>query len=142
MRPRAPAPPHGARKRGRAARGRRGKRGRARSGRRLHRLAAGLAAGTLAAPGWDGPGDQYLLLSADGGSQNGSLVTFNQAQWAGDYLAENVVAIAIDVNNFSAETLHRRLALGDGIAPRLGGTWYASDLPIDLPPGSGWMEAV
>lgn len=98
--------------------------------------------GVLSIPGPGGPADEFLRISADGTSQNGLLVTFNQAQWAGDYLAEEVVAVAALLNNTSDEPLHVRLAFGDNNAPRLGGTWYASIAAVDLPPMSGWTQAV
>lgn len=56
-----------------------------------------------------GPGgalDPYLLVRSLGGAAAGSrLVTFNEAQWAGDYVAAGVTGIDMDVRNFGSTDL-------------------------------------
>src|SRR5688572_32682190 len=50
-----------------------------------------------------GLGDNYLLLTAFGGSGSGSkLSAINPSEWAGDYIATITSAITISVNNMGA----------------------------------------
>jgi hypothetical protein len=98
--------------------------------------------GVLAVPGPGGLADSFLQVDADGVSANGGLVTFNQAQWSGDYLASGVKSVSMQLANLGATPLDVRLAFGDNSAPRLGGTWYATTQAVTLTPGSGWRLAV
>lgn len=97
--------------------------------------------GTRTSGGQGGAGDFYLQLVSDGLSQNGRLVTFNQSQWAGDWLAARVKSLAMSVNNLGATELRLRLAFGDTAAPNNGGTWFVSTTPLVVPAGSGWTLA-
>jgi hypothetical protein len=63
-------------------------------------------------------------------------------QWSGDYLAAGVEAIGLFVRNLGATDLHVRLALGDSLAPIVGGSWYVTSASVTLPAGSGWRLAV
>ncbi len=94
--------------------------------------------GVLATPGAGGASDPFLQLDSDGVSQGGNLVTFNQAQWSGDYLAAGVTRITLLVNNLGSTALDVRLAFGDSNAPRISGTWYSTIQGVTLAPGSGW----
>ena len=98
--------------------------------------------GAIALGGPANPNDPFLLLTADGVSMGGRIVSFNQTQWAGDYAAAGVGQISMWVNNLGATNLDLRVAIGDSTAPNLGGSWYASTTPEVLPAGSGWKEIV
>ena len=94
--------------------------------------------GVLAAPGAGGASDPFLQLDSDGVSQGGNLVSFNQAQWSGDYLAAGVTRITLLLSNLGGSALDVRLAFGDSNAPRLSGSWYSTLQAVTLAPGSGW----
>jgi hypothetical protein len=79
--------------------------------------------------------DGELVLTADGMGSGGKLVTFNQAQWSGDYLSENVTHIRMQISNSSSEDLFMRVALGNGTDAN-SGTWYASTNAIEVPAGA------
>ena len=100
------------------------------------------AQGTPALGGPDGASDGFLMLHADGATQNGKLVTYNQLQWAGSYTAAGVEAIGMFVRNLGATDLKLRVALGNTSAPSLGGTWFASTNPLLLPAGGDWQLVV
>ncbi len=76
-----------------------------------------------------------LVLTADGMSSGGKLVTFNQAQWSSDYLSENITHIRMHISNSSSEDLSMRVALGNGPDAN-SGTWYACTNAIEVPSGS------
>ncbi len=94
--------------------------------------------GAIAVPGPGGPSDAFLKVDADGVSASGALVTFNQAQWSGDYVATGVKSLSMKLANLGASPLDVRLAFGDANAPRIAGSWYATTDAITLAPGSGW----
>jgi hypothetical protein len=92
-----------------------------------------------------GPGgvdDNYLQLSAIGGSGPGNRLTvINFIQWAGNYLAAGVGAIAMDLNNLGTSDLSLRLLFSDpNLAPPTN-LAFSTD-PIFLPAGSGWNHVV
>ena len=104
--------------------------------------ADGWARGDAVLGGPGGASDGYLEVTSLGGSgQNSRLVTFNQLQWAGDYLDAGVESIGVFLDNRGATALQIQLAFGDMIAPIVGGTWYATN-PVALPAGSGWTFVV
>lgn len=76
-----------------------------------------------------------LVLTADGMGSSGKLVTFNQAQWGGDYLTESITHIRMTISNPSTENLSMRVALGNGTNAN-SGTWYASTEAIEVSAGS------
>lgn len=82
-----------------------------------------------------GAGDNYLLNVSSGGAGPGSkLVQFNEAQWAGDYLAAGVSRIHVWMANFGSTTLHMRIAIrGFG-----GLTYYGSTSAFVLPADGVW----
>jgi len=100
------------------------------------------AQGTAALGGPDGGNDGFLMLHADGVTQNGKLVTYNQLQWAGSYTAAGVEAIGMFVRNLGATDLKLRVALGNTPAPSSGGTWFATTDPLLLPAGGDWQLVV
>lgn len=82
-----------------------------------------------------GLGDGFLQLAATGNpGAGGKLVAFSGPQWAGDYLAAGVTAIAMDLNNVGATDLSLRLWVG---APDV-----MSLQPVLLKAGSGWTHVL
>jgi hypothetical protein len=89
-----------------------------------------------------GLGDNYMQLTSLGGSGAGSrLVGMNLAQWAGNYTAAGVTAIAMDLRNTGNTDLTIRLLFEDpmGGAPT---NVAASNTSIFLAAGGGWTHAV
>jgi len=87
-----------------------------------------------------GLGDNYLLLTAFGGSGSGSkLSAINPSEWAGDYIATITSAITISVNNMGASDLFLRLAFEDPTIGPPSNIAYSSD-PVVVPAGSGWIS--
>src|SRR5207244_2371895 len=85
-----------------------------------------------------GAGDNFLQLSANGSqSYGGRLTTFNLQQWLGNYVAQGVNAIEIDLRNQGATTLSIRLAFK---AQNLMNSPGYLSAPINLQPGSGWQH--
>jgi hypothetical protein len=88
-----------------------------------------------------GAGDAFLQLTAVGGQNvpGNRLSVLNLSQWAGNYTAEGVVAIRMDVNNFGPDPLALRLLFED-LGP-MGPTSTAfSTTPVIVPAGSGWVS--
>lgn len=82
-----------------------------------------------------GAGDMFLQLIATGSpGAGGKLVAFSGVQWAGDYLASGVTAIAMDLNNRGATDLSLRLWVA---APDV-----MSQQPVLLKAGSGWTHVL
>jgi hypothetical protein len=93
-----------------------------------------------------GPGgtdDNFLHLTALGGGGPGSrlsAINFN-GQWAGDYLAEGIGSISMDVNNSGSSDLHLRLMFADPTVGPPDNIAFSSDA-IVVPAGSGWVHLV
>ena len=89
-----------------------------------------------------GAGDSFLQIVANGlAGPGGRLVAMNAAQWAGNYLAAGIVAIAIDLRNFGNSDLTVRLYFEDPIpGPPLNEA--VSTLGVLLPAGGGWTHAL
>jgi hypothetical protein len=89
-----------------------------------------------------GTDDNYLLLRSVGGSGAGSkLSVINVNQWAGDYLAAGVSAIAMDLNNFGSTELYLRILVADPFAGPPNNLAFSTD-PVILPAGSGWTSVI
>jgi hypothetical protein len=90
-----------------------------------------------------GPGgvdDNYLLLTALGGSAAGNRLTvINAAQWAGDYLAVGVHAILMDVNNLGDSDLFLRLLVADPQAAPPNNLAFSTNA-VHVPAHSGWIR--
>ena len=94
-----------------------------------------------------GVGDSYLEVTSDSTvSAGGSRLTFfNRQQWTGDYTTAGIIAIAMDLKNFSnTEVLNMRLAINGGFGPNtsMTGGVFTSAASISLDSGSGWTRAV
>jgi hypothetical protein len=83
-----------------------------------------------------GAGDGYLELSSDGSGAAGKLVIFNKSQWTGDWTAEGVNAIEMDLNNLGATDLVMRLSINGS------GGLFSLQAGIPLSAGSGWQHIV
>jgi hypothetical protein len=94
---------------------------------------------TSGGPG--GSSDAYLVITSQGGSGPGSRLTaFNIfGQWAGNYLASGIGAIAMDLNNLASTELTIRIEFEN---PFAGGDEAVTNTGITLNPGSGWTHAV
>jgi hypothetical protein len=63
-----------------------------------------------------GTGDAFLLSGSNGTMEpSGRMTVLNAAQWAGDYLAGGVTAIAMDVANFGPTDVNLRLLFEDAM---------------------------
>jgi hypothetical protein len=83
-----------------------------------------------------GAGDAYLLNTSSGRSGAGSkMVMFNEAQWAGDYVAAGVTRIDAFAANPGAAPLQLRLALRSPT-----GTTFSSTTGIALPARTPWRR--
>lgn len=90
-----------------------------------------------------GAGDSYLQLTALGGAGAGSrLSVLNETQWAGDYLAAGVTAIAMDVNNSGPDDVVLRLLFEHFAAPGPPTDLAVTVADIVVPAGSGWVPVV
>jgi len=85
-----------------------------------------------------GVGDNYLEITSTGvvDTAGSRLISFNLAQWLGDYPSNGVSEITMDVNNLGAVPLDLRVSI-DGP----GGT-FSSTSSIPLPVGSGWTTVI
>jgi hypothetical protein len=89
-----------------------------------------------------GPGgaaDSYLQLRSIGGAGAGSrLSAFNEAQWAGDYLAANIAAISMDVRNDGPQDVVLRLLLAGPFGAMGPQNVVVTSDARSLAAGSGW----
>lgn len=95
----------------------------------------------IASGGPAGANDNYMLMTATGGSGGGSKLNVNNffAQWAGNYTAAGISQITVDLNNFNTVDLHVRLFLENPLGGPPTDTAYTD--AFLLPAGSGWMHA-
>jgi hypothetical protein len=85
-----------------------------------------------------GTGDNFLRVSASGGSGPGSRLTvFNtSSQWAGNYVTPGVNRLEMDLKNFGTTGLRMRIGLED-----TSGTRLVSTTPFILPGDNLWHHA-
>ena len=89
--------------------------------------------------GPDGADDNFLRVESNGGNgADSKLVTFNNAQWQGDYNAAGINYISMDVRNSGSELILLRLAFEGFSSSRR----YSSTNPIAVIPGQGWQTIV
>ena len=86
-----------------------------------------------------GVDDNYLLLTAVGGGAAGSRLTvLNPSAWAGDYTADGILVIAMDLKNFGGSDLNIRLWLEDPTnGPPVD---IAFSGAVSLPSGGDWTH--
>ncbi len=96
----------------------------------------------IATGGPQGAGDAFLQITAQGGNGPGSrLAAMNVAQWAGNYAAAGIAAIAMDLINLGTSDLTIRLLLEDPIpGPPLN--IAVTTAAAVLPAGGGWTHVV
>lgn len=94
--------------------------------------------------GPNGAGDGFLRVISTGGGGGGSRwVTYNGSSlWSGNFQFELADAIRMDVINQGNTNLNLRVAFGDSTGPLNGGTWFASQTPIVITPGTGWTSVL
>jgi hypothetical protein len=84
-----------------------------------------------------GASDHYLELTSDGAGSGGRLTTFNLQQWLGNYVAQGVTTIELDLRNQSAITLSIRFAFKSQNLMNAPGYLSA---PVTLASGGGWQH--
>jgi hypothetical protein len=95
----------------------------------------------MASGGPAGASDRYLQLTSTGGNGPGSrLVSFNQSQWAGNFVSAGITSVEMDLINLGTTTLNLRFEVK---STTLAGLYaaYTADA-FTLQPGSGWQHAV
>jgi hypothetical protein len=86
-----------------------------------------------------GAGDRALQIVATGIIGAGSRLTaFNRTQWAGDYLANGIELIEMDVHNTGATNLELRLAINSA-ATTQPGLWFSTATSNAVLAASGWQ---
>jgi hypothetical protein len=86
-----------------------------------------------------GAGDRFLRNASSGGFGAGSRqVTFNDAQWVGNFTTAGVTRLEAQMANLGSTTLHMRVALRGGP----GFTSYASTAAAVLPADGVWRPVV
>jgi hypothetical protein len=90
-----------------------------------------------------GPGDNYLLLTAVGGTGAGSRLSVINllGQWSGNYLSSGVSAIQMDLNNLGETDLSLRLMFEDPV-PNPPANVAISTEAVLLPAGGGWTQVL
>ena len=89
-----------------------------------------------------GAGDNYIQITATGGSGPGSrLSAINISQWSGDYTAAGVSAIGMSLSNSGPQDLYLRLLFVELSGTGPVNVAFSTD-PIFVPAGSGWIEAL
>lgn len=86
--------------------------------------------------GPQGENDNFLRVQSIGINNDGELLTFNNAQWTGDYIEAGVTYISMDVRNSGDNAIILRLSFStrnDSWA-----TYWSSITPIAVLPGEDW----
>ena len=86
-----------------------------------------------------GASDNYLVvMSRGGGGVNSKHITYNVAQWKGNYLTNGVARLTLQAKNFNGPTLQLRAVLKTGYGPTAG---FASTVAFPLPADGAWHRA-
>lgn len=87
----------------------------------------------MATGGPDGAGDAYLQLER-GTAPEFHIATFNTNQWAGDYVAEGITALRMDLNHIAGtDPLRIRIMIWGN-----GGVWGSAETTPLPAAGGGW----
>ena len=87
-----------------------------------------------------GTGDLYLKNSSTGFfGPDSRMAILNRTQWTGNYLAEGIDEIDIDLANVGSSDMDIRIALSNTTGP--ANTWYASGTAFHLPADGLWRSA-
>ncbi len=87
-----------------------------------------------------GTGDGFLQVSSGSFGGRSKLITFNQSQWTGDYVAAGVCSVSMSLKNFGSSALPIRITIRD----QTGGQTtpgYSSTNPLMLPADGQWHTA-
>jgi hypothetical protein len=107
----------------------------------LQNWAGNSALTNIATGGPDGAGDRYLRLNT---ATSSLLSTFNESQWAGNYVTAGIDQIDVDLNNDAgSDPVSMRIML---LTPGCEGvtltcTAWTSTNATALAPGSGWVHS-
>jgi hypothetical protein len=108
--------------------------------------ASGLQPTNIATGGPLGSGDNYMqVVSQGGGGPDSRMVVFNDSQWSGDYVAEGIQQIELDMANFGALSLDIRLVINGGSiigggAGTCSATCYSSNMSVTVPADGQWRS--
>jgi hypothetical protein len=94
----------------------------------------------IAAGGPAGGADRFLQVSSGSFGGASHLITFNAAQWGGNYLSAGVSKVTMDLKNFGAQTLSMRIALRP-TGGSSGTAGYSSSSAFSLPADAAWHHA-
>ena len=90
--------------------------------------------------GPNGAGDPYLQVSSGSFGGESKLITFNQAQWTGNYVAAGVGEVSMSLKSFGTATLPIRITIRDSTGgSTVGG--YSSTNAFMLPADGQWHTA-
>lgn len=90
-----------------------------------------------------GEGDNFMRVrsnEAAGYPADRTMLTFNNAQWTGNFVEAGVTYISMDVRNSGENLILLRLAFET--APSEGEGWFSSTNPIAVVQGQGWNTIV
>ncbi|QFG53331.1 T9SS type A sorting domain-containing protein [Chryseobacterium sp.] len=84
--------------------------------------------------------DNFLRVQANGGTgADSQLLTFNNAQWMGDYITAGITYISMDVRNSGSNIITLRLSFRTDWTDN---AQYSSTTPIAVVPGQGWKTII
>ncbi|HEV3416570.1 MAG TPA: hypothetical protein VG056_07150 [Pirellulales bacterium] len=93
----------------------------------------------VATGGPDGGGDRYLEIQSGSFGGGGNLVSFNRAQWTGNYIAAGVNEVTMDLENLGTVPLSIRIAMRSGTLQGTPG--YASTTAFAISADGSWHHA-
>jgi autotransporter-associated beta strand protein len=101
---------------------------------------AGNNVALVATGGPNGANDSYLQVSSGTFGLEPKLITFNQMQWTGNYVAAGVTSVSMLLKNFGGSTIPIRIAIRDATGnSSIGG--YSSTNAFTLPADGQWHTA-
>jgi hypothetical protein len=102
---------------------------------------SGAAQVNVATGGPSGANDRYLQIASGATPLPPRLLMFNDTQWIGDYVANGVTQIAMDLLNSGTAALPVRIAVSEGRGASTT-PGYSSTTPFNLPADGAWHHAV
>ena len=89
-----------------------------------------------------GTGDNFLRVTSSGSGSDLSLMTFNNAQWTGNYYQNNssanrITYISMDVRNSGENIIFLRMSFRYNVSSSTIERWCTTN-PIAVIPGEGW----
>jgi autotransporter-associated beta strand protein len=87
-----------------------------------------------------GDGDSFLELSSGSMGLKPRLITLNQMQWTGDFVAAGVGSLTMELKNFGSSALPMRVTIRD-VAGNSSVPGYSSTNPFMLPADGQWHLA-